>query len=116
MARPRKEIDFELVKRLCSIFCTKEEIAAVLGIDAETLAARIREEYGMTFKEFFNRYNVKGKISLRRAAFKLAERNPTMAIFMGKQYLGMRDEKYTCKLGVGVEDLTPLAELLRPID
>ena len=30
-------------------------------------------------------------MSLRRTQFKLAEKNPTMAIFLGKQYLGQRD-------------------------
>ena len=32
-----------------------------------------------------------GKRSLRRIQFKLAEKNPTMAIWLGKQYLGQRD-------------------------
>lgn len=30
-------------------------------------------------------------MSLRRTQFKLAEKNPTMAIWLGKQYLGQRD-------------------------
>lgn len=32
-----------------------------------------------------------GKISLRRMQWRLAEKNATMAIFLGKQYLGQRD-------------------------
>ena len=33
----------------------------------------------------------KGKISLRRAQFRLAEHNAAMAIWLGKQYLGQRE-------------------------
>ena len=32
-----------------------------------------------------------GKISLRRSQWRLAEKNVTMAIFLGKQYLGQRE-------------------------
>ena len=32
-------------------------------------------------------------ISLRRSQFKLAEKNATMAIWLGKQYLGQRNHK-----------------------
>ena len=53
MARPKKEIDFETVEKLCQIQCTGEEIAAVLGVDYDTLATRVKEEYNMKFSEYF---------------------------------------------------------------
>ena len=48
----------------------------------------------MSFSEVFSIKREKGKVSLRRSQFKLAEKNPTMAIWLGKQYLGQRDEQY----------------------
>ena len=45
----------------------------------------------MTFKEFHQKYSAAGKISLRRSQFRLAESNATMAIWLGKQYLGQRE-------------------------
>lgn len=50
-------------------------------------------------------------MSLRRTQFKLAEKNPTMAIFLGKQYLGQRDN-----IEVEHKDLSKVEELLNKID
>ena len=45
----------------------------------------------MTFSDTFAEKRKTGKISLRRMQWRLAEKNATMAIFLGKQYLGQRD-------------------------
>ena len=37
------------------------------------------------------KYSAKGRTSLRRYQFKLAEKNAAMAIFLGKNYLGQKD-------------------------
>ena len=50
-------------------------------------------------------------MSLRRTQFKLAEKNPTMAIWLGKQYLGQRDN-----IEVEHKDLSKVEELLNKID
>ena len=50
-------------------------------------------------------------MSLRRTQFKLAEKNPTMAIWLGKQYLGQRDN-----IEVEHKDLSKVEELLSKID
>ena len=49
-------------------------------------------------------------MSLRRNQFKLSETNVTMAIFLGKQYLGQSDKIETVN---SFEDLTPLGEMLK---
>ena len=36
-------------------------------------------------------HSATGKISLRRIQFKMAEHNPSMAMFLGKVYLGQRE-------------------------
>ena len=91
--RPRKEIDYEQLKKLCSIQCTEIEIAGFFDVSIDTLCSRIKEEYDITFSEYFKKNSSAGKISLRRNQFKLAEKNATLSIWLGKQYLGQRDIK-----------------------
>ena len=93
MARPKIEIDFKLVENLCEIQCTGEEIASVLEIDYDTLNSRVKEEYGISFSEYYKKKSEAGKMSLRRMQWKAAERgNTTMLVWLGKQYLGQKDK------------------------
>ena len=58
----------------------------------------------MTFSDAYKNKSQLGKSSLRRAQFKLAEKNATMAIWLGKQYLDQKDvvEQYITSDGVKV--------------
>lgn len=85
MARPKFKIDYDMVEKLASIQCTQQEIASFLGCSVDTLQ---RDE---TFCGLYKKGQENGKMSLRRIQYKLAEKNPTMAIWLGKQYLGQRD-------------------------
>lgn len=91
MGRPRKEIDREQFEKLCGLQCTKEEICGWFGVTDKTLDAWCRRALGQTFSEVYAEKRQVGKISLRRSQFRLAEKNATMAIWLGKQYLGQRD-------------------------
>lgn len=62
----------------------------------------------MTFSDTFAEKRKTGKISLRRMQWRLAEKNATMAIFLGKQYLGQRDN---VDVNVTNNDGMPLDEL-----
>lgn len=83
--RPKKEIDYNMVANLSHIQCTQEEIASFLGVSVRTLQRD--EEFCRIYKKGME----EGKMSVRRMQFKLAEKNPTMAIWLGKQYLGQKD-------------------------
>ena len=85
MARPKFKIDYDMVEKLAGIQCTQQEIASFLGCSVDTLQ---RDE---TFCGLYKKGQENGKMSLRRIQYKLAEKNPTMAIWLGKQYLGQRD-------------------------
>lgn len=89
--RPKTEIDFNIVKSLCGLQCTGEEIASVLNINYDTLNARIKEEYNETFSDYFKKASAGGKASLRRVQFELAKKSPAMCIWLGKQYLGQKE-------------------------
>ena len=85
MARPKFKIDYEMVEKLAGIQCTQQEIASFLGCSVDTL------QRDKTFCGLYKKGQENGKMSLRRIQYKLAEKNPTMAIWLGKQYLKQRD-------------------------
>lgn len=106
MARPKKEIDYAAVEKLASIQCTQEEIANFLGVSVRTLQ---RDE---EFCRLYKKGQDNGKMSLRRTQFKLAEKNTSMAIFLGKQYLGQRDVIETDN----THEISKVEELLTKIE
>lgn len=97
MGRPPKEINKQVFEGLCAIQCTEVEICDVFDVCEDTLNKWCKKNYkdengkGMTFSETYAKKRNKGKSSLRRTQWKLAEKNAAMAIFLGKQYLGQRD-------------------------
>lgn len=91
--RPRIEIDKRQFETACAMQCTEEEIAALFDCSVATVERWCEREYGVTFAEVYKSKRDKGKISLRRNQFKLSETNATMAIWLGKQWLGQRDRQ-----------------------
>ena len=89
--RPKKEIDKKIFENLCGLQCTLEEIAGVFDCSADTIERWCKREYKETFAETYKKHSAKGKMSLRRTQFKLAEKSAAMAIFLGKNYLGQKD-------------------------
>ena len=80
-----------LFENLCGIQCTKEEICSVLDVSEKTLNSWCNTIYNKDFSLVFAEKREYGKSSLRRTQWKLAEKNPTMAIWLGKQYLRQKD-------------------------
>ena len=102
MGRPRIEIDKDQFERLCEIQCTEEEIASVFRRSVDTIERWCKREYGETFADAYKKYSAGGKSSLRRYQFELAKKNAAMAIFLGKQYLGQKDNvEYEDKEALG---------------
>lgn len=91
MARPRKEIDKKQFENLCGLQCTREEICGFFEVSEKTLDAWCKRTYKQSFSLVFAQKRGKGKISLRRHQFRLAEKNANMAIWLGKQYLDQKD-------------------------
>lgn len=103
--RPKIQIDYNTVEKLANIQCTQEEIASFLGISVRTLQ---RDE---EFCRIYKKGQENGKMSLRRIQYKLAEKNTAMAIFLGKQYLGQKDN-----VEVQSSQLDKVSELLNKIE
>ena len=90
--RPKAEISQTEFEKLCAMQATEQEICDWFGVTDKTLSRWCGEVYGKTFSEVFRQKRGVGKISLRRTQFHLAEKSPAMAIWLGKQYLGQKDE------------------------
>lgn len=93
--RPRKEIDQKQFESLCGLQCTLEEICGWFGVTDKTLDGWCKRTYHASFSEVFKQKRGAGKISLRRSQWRLAEKNANMAIWLGKQYLGQKDQVET---------------------
>src|ERR1700682_5327234 len=82
-------IDAVELEKLCVLQATNAEIAAWFGCTERTIGKRSKEP---AIQEVMTRGRAKGRISMRRAQMKLLDAgNATMAVWLGKQYLGQRD-------------------------
>lgn len=92
--RPRVEIDYEKIDSLAGIFCTSDEIVAFLGVCHDTIDQNIKRQFGIGFSDYIKqKQQGTGKPSLRRMQY-LAAKNGSVAmlIWLGKQYLGQKDQ------------------------
>ncbi len=84
MARPKKQIDRDIVERLAQRHCTTVEIAAVMGCSVDTIKRR--------FARHLPLWREAGKTTIRSKQWEAMEKgNTVMLIWLGKQYLGQAD-------------------------
>lgn len=89
------------IEGLARIQCTVKEAGAVLGVSEPTFYAFLNAH--KKAKEAWENGKESGKASLRRNQYKMSENNATMAIWLGKQMLGQKDN-----IVVGGDDDAPL--------
>jgi hypothetical protein len=103
------KIDWKQIKRLATIQCTHEEMAAYMDISPVTLYKRCLEDNGVELKELLIPYKTKGKVSLRRKLHRMAlGRNnfPALKFALGN-YLKMYDKEV---LEIGNKDFAELTD------
>lgn len=95
MGRPEIKINKDDFEKLCGMQCTLIEIAGFFDCSEDTIENWCKKTYrGQTFSDVFKRKSAKGKISVRRKQFQVAESgNATMLIWLGKQYLGQAEKQ-----------------------
>lgn len=82
-------IDLEQVEKLAAIQCTEVEIASVLGVSVRTIERRKQQP---DFAEAMERGKARGRVSLRRNLWSLANKGqPAANIFLAKNLLGYKD-------------------------
>lgn len=112
MARPRKDIDWETVEKLCGLQCLETEIADFIGVSIATLYRAAKRDHGVGFDEYFAQKRGMGRVALRRAQWQAAQKgNPALLIWLGKQHLDQKDKsalEHTGKDGgpIAVSNLT----------
>lgn len=114
MSRQRIEINQTEFEKLCGLQCPLDEIASWFLASEDTIERWCKRTYGKRFAEVFAEKRGRGKIALRRSQFELAKRNGAVSIWLGKQYLGQRDEPPI--EGSGNELLESLLDLERADD
>ena len=112
MPRPESRINLEELEKLCAMQCTEQEIAAYFGVSTRTIRRRRQAE---VFGETMERGRAKGRVSVRRQLFKLANNGSLGAtIFLAKNLLGYKDVMATEHSGpAGGPMEISLADVLR---
>jgi hypothetical protein len=106
----------ETFRTLCGIFCDRDEVCAVMRVDAADLDREVAEAFPdtPTFDAAFRRYSAEGRANLRRAQYKAAcDGNIQMLTWLGRAYLGQESAAYKPKQSradkAKAEDATPPA-------
>lgn len=96
MGRPKKELDRDMLGRLASIQCSVDEMALIMGCGRDTIYRH--------YMDVVEEGRAKGKMGLRRRQWEVAqEGNPTMLVWLGKNWLNQTDAQT-----VDEEDNKPL--------
>ena len=108
LLQPTDEM-LDKLRALAKIQTTIEEAAAVLRVSKRSLHSFLAEHESA--RSAFDEGRLEGFVSLRRKQFAMAEKNPTMAIWLGKQYLGQVDHRQVEVGGPGDFDKMSTDEL-----
>jgi len=85
-----KPITADQLRVLAAMQCTQEEIGAVFGLRRRHFLQRVEDEPAL--REAMEEGWAQGRMSIRRQQYDLLKSgNVTMAIWLGKQYLGQSD-------------------------
>lgn len=93
--RPKFRFDaaqIEEIEKLAGLQCTRKEVAGWFRIAYNTLKLQFKNDKRV--EEAWENGRHRGTVSLRRYQFALAQKNATMAIFLGKQILGQKDDRF----------------------
>lgn len=94
MARPKKEINWDVVEKRIEAGCSGIEIAAALRIDDDTFYGRFKEHYGKSFSDYSGTFYSAGDSNLKFTQYmKALSGNMQMLILLGRERLGQGKEQ-----------------------
>lgn len=88
---PARPIMMREVLYWMDLGATEEEIAGSFYVSIDTLKRRLVEETGLTFAELREKCCGQAKLSLRNNQYRLSAKNASLAIWLGKIWLGQKD-------------------------
>ena len=95
MARPKKEINWDLVEKRAEAGCSGVEIAGTLRIEENTFYWRFKEKYGKSFQDYKGALYEAGDANIRSAQYiKAISGNVPMLTLLGRERLNQgKDEE-----------------------
>lgn len=94
MARPKKEINWEIVEKRMEAGCNGVEIAATLRIQPDTFYIRFKQKYGKSFQDYHGDFYSAGDANLKFTQYmKALAGNNNMLMLLGKERLGQGKEQ-----------------------
>ena len=90
---PPKQIILEEVYYWMDIGATQEEIAGAFRVGCRTLNEKLKEHTGLNFSQLKEKICGGAKINLRHNQYKMSEKNASMSIWLGKNWIGQTDDK-----------------------
>ena len=118
MGRPTIDFDEKTFNDLIGLGCSQEEICWFFrdntgkSANIDTLSRWCKRKYDMTFQEYYRQNGAMAlKVAIRRNQLALSKKSAAMAIFLGKNYLGQKDN-----IEVESTQLVKVQELLNKIE
>ena len=94
MARPKKEINWEIVEKRMEAGCNGIEIAATLRIQADTFYIRFKQKYGKSFQDYHDDFYSAGDANLKFTQYmKALAGNTNMLTLLGRERLNQGKEQ-----------------------
>lgn len=104
MARPEKEINWELVERRMEAGCNGIEISAALRITHDTFYIRFKKKYGKSFQDYHADFYSAGDANLKFTQYmKAIAGSVPLLILLGRERLGQ---------GKDLEKISPFEDVL----
>lgn len=94
MARPKKDINWDLVEKRMEAGCSAREIAGSIPIDINNFYDRFKQEYGKGFADFADEFHKAGDGNIKFTQYmKALAGNTNMLTLLGRERLGQGAEK-----------------------
>lgn len=94
MARPEKEINWEIVEKRIEAGCNGVEIAAALRIDSDTFYIRFKKKYGKSFQDCSAHFYSAGDANLKFTQYmKALAGNTHVLTLLGRERLNQGKEE-----------------------
>lgn len=110
MARPLKEINWDVVDKLIEAGCNGLQIAAKFRIDDDTFYNRFKKEYGFSFQDYSGKIQECGKADIismlhAKAINNGAPGNATLLMFLARCRLGMKEPEIVHAIAANQEKI-----------
>lgn len=110
MARPQREINWDVVRKYMECGCSGMQIAAKLRLAKDTFYNRFKKEFGKCFQDYYEEGEGVGKLDIRvmlyaKALNSKAPGNADLLKFLARCELGMREPEMTQSLATNQQQI-----------